>query len=59
MKNKRRISQKSNIKEIGMGENLMWNKKGGILPYLTTKVIASELHNIYFQILIWKHSRIN
>lgn len=41
-------------KTIDVGRNLTWTQDGGALPSLETKVLASELHNTYFQVLIWK-----
>lgn len=47
-------SQKVSTKQIAEGGNLAWTRDGGELPSLSTKVIASELHNTYFQVLIWR-----
>jgi hypothetical protein len=39
---------------VESGKVIVWSREKGVLPSLTTKVLASELHNTYFQILIWK-----
>jgi hypothetical protein len=41
-------------KKIDVGRNLTWSQDGGTLPSLETKVLASDLHNTYLQVLIWK-----
>ncbi len=49
----RRKSQRLSVKEIEAGGGLRWGE-GELLPSLTTKVLSSELHNTYFQVLLWK-----
>jgi hypothetical protein len=48
----RRKSQRLSLKEIEVGRDLRWGE--GPLPSLATKVLSSELHNTYFQVLLWK-----
>lgn len=48
----RRKSQRLSTKEIEVGRDLRWGEEE--LPFLATKVLSSELHNTYFQVLIWK-----
>jgi hypothetical protein len=49
----RRKSQRLSVKEIDAGGGLRWGE-GESLPSLSTKVLSSELHNTYFQVLLWK-----
>jgi hypothetical protein len=49
----RRKSQRLSVKEIEVGGGLRWGEDE-LLPSLATKVLSSELHNTYFQVLLWK-----
>lgn len=49
----RRKSQRLSVKEIDAGGGLRWGEDES-LPSLSTKVLSSELHNTYFQVLLWK-----
>ena len=52
------LSRKKSLRfahEIDKGEDLKWMVEEGDLPELKTKAIASELHNTFFQILIWRY----
>jgi hypothetical protein len=49
----RRRSIRLAPKEIEVGRDLRWSQEGE-LPSLSTRVLSSELHNTYFQVLIWK-----
>lgn len=55
MKRRKTLKEKNPVKCIKANHNLVWKKEDELqMPSVFMKILVSELHHSYFQILIWK-----